>query len=681
MQNEGVAERTEPETLRDNISSQAYQQLDAGLKHKQPRVEVWNKANDLYHNKKEPAMVGRFNVPLPIVSGYVDTLHAKLDDSPYLEFQMMARADSRRTKKIGAAWAIDSSSSRANWKKKDRAARKIAIMTGRGNYKIFAENDPTYKHYLEVVDSYDLVTDPIGGSNLEDHRFVFQDNIFRSKDDLEGGKQYNKEQVKKLSLAMGNEGFAKNEVSFRNKLNKFFALGIDDNNLKDYDGVQLFRLTEGMTIWKGERWYILFEPTTKIWVRCEKMKDVFEARVTDWLKRMGVTRPPLLPWVSFATHEDPFVFWSKAPVEDIIPIAVSMKVIFNQALYNINKRNAGQRAYDPAIFKRPDLLEYRPDGLTPGNATDAGKNLSQGIYEFRTEDNTAITVNLMNFLDNFLGQKTGITASAQGAADKDAKVGVYYGDLQQVADRLGLYNKSYHEAWEQLGIRYIRDLWENFSEKILVRWIGGDGVQFDELREEDIDPELVAIVKGGNIEAEQNALKQKQKTDTLTKISANPRLAALINPQWELEQSLRDGGYEEEDIRQATDLMTFGSQEELSVAEQAIQDIKEGKEPEFYYGATTAFMQKLVNFATKKRNYITFAQYDTIMKFAYSHRQIATENMLRLAEFMQLKSIMARTPGTEMVEGPRGAVPNTPGGTASRSQNMSEMASPGIPTA
>lgn len=289
MNNEGVGERAEPDKLRDNIATQAYQQLDAGLKHKQPRVEAWNKAFDLYHNKKEPAMVGRFNVPLPIVSGYVDTLHAKLDDSPYLEFERMARADDRRKKKIGAAWSIDSSSSRANWKKKDRAVRKIAIFTGRGNYKIFAENDPTYKHYLEVVDSYDLVTDPIGGSNLEDHRFVFQDNIFRSKEDLEGSKRYNQGQVAKLVLAMGDESFAKNEISFRNKLNKFFALGIDDNNLKNYDGVQLFRLTEGMTIWKGTRYYILFEPTTGIWVRCEKLADVFESRVTDWLKKMGIT--------------------------------------------------------------------------------------------------------------------------------------------------------------------------------------------------------------------------------------------------------------------------------------------------------------------------------------------------------------------------------------------------------
>lgn len=638
---------------KDDIATQAVLQIQDGLKHKQPRVEAWQKAENLYQNKKEPTMVGRFNVPLPILGGYVDTLMSKIDEAPALEFQMMGKADYLRSKKITAAWEIDSSSARANWAKKDRAAKKICIFTGRAIYKIYAENDPTYAHYLEVVDSYDYIADPIGGSDLENHRFGFQDNIFRSKHDLLNGKQYDKSQVAKLVATVGDEAFTKNELAFRNKLNRFTAVGLDDNNLKNYDGQHLFRLVEGFTECEGERYWLLIEPETGIWVRCEKLRDVFDSR-----GRGEKSKKTLLPFGSWASHEDPFNFWSKAVVEDIVPIAISMKTVFNQALYNVQKRNNGQRAFDPSIFKNPALLDYRPDGLVPANATEAGKNIGQGIYEFKTEDNTAITVNLIGFLDNFLGTKTGITPSSQGNAEKDKKVGIYFGDLQQVADRMGMYNKSYTECDEQLGIRYIRDIWENFTEKIMVRWVGEDGVEFDELREEDIDPGLVAIVKSGAQEAETTALKQKMKLIALSEISGNPRLAAKINSDWEVEEKLRAAGYDEEEIREATDLQSFGTREEMAEASQAIQDILEGKKPKTYYGATTAFMQKILNFANKKRWAMSLQQYQALMSYAEAHTPIASENMTRQALFMDVNKTIAGAQNPIPGQGGQPQIPN-----------------------
>ena len=674
MQGDKDAERGEDLVLRDHIAKQALDQFKPGLKHRESSVDRWNRNEDMYQNKVGPALEGRFNVPLPIMSGFVDTLHAKIDDKPALEFSLQGKADFKRAKKVTATHRIDSSSARANWAKKDRISKKMAIPTGIGGFKIFAENDPKYKHFLEAIDPYDWVADPIGGSDVELHRFGFQDNIFKSEFQIRGVKHYNQDQVEQLVSSNGDAEFKRNELSLRGKLNRFSAIGmdIDHGGLKDFAGDNLFRLTEGFTDYKGERWYVLMDMETGIWLRVEKLRDVFDSK-----GRGNKDEKTMLPWVFWHTHPDPFNFYSKAPADDIYPIASAMRTIFNQGLYNISKRNAGQRAYDPDIFTNPAQLEFRPDGLVAAYASQQGKNIGQGVYEFQTPDNTPITINLMNYLDNFLGQKTGITASAQGATDKDAKVGVYYGDLQQVADRLGLYNKEYSDAWECLGYRYIRDLWENFSEGVMIEWLGEDGIQIDELMKEDIDPSLVAIVKGGNAEIAANELQKRQKRDTIAQIQGNPLEASLLNPRWTIENKMRFGGFDEEEIREATDQLNFGSREELSDASQAIQDILQGKDVEVNFGATTAYMQKIVNFATKNRSHLEPKQVNDLMQHALLHKDLALENLERLALLQRINpQVPQGASPTAPVVPANTAVPNTPEGTFQRSGETSEALTP-----
>lgn len=610
-------------SLADKLTAIACKMVRTCVNFRQPRLDEVEKNFTLYANKKEPALKGRFNVPIPIVGGFVDTLMAKIDDPPKIAFGQNDEADFKKAKKVTAAWDRESQSKVLKLARKDRNSKKYAALTGRAVLKYYADSFPDYAPHLEITDLYDFIFEPMGGSDLDNHLFCGQMNIFRSDFDLDEGVKngiYDPLQTRLLKTRILSNESKKNEDIYRNKQRRMREIGLDIDT-HNYIGENVFNLTELCLTYNGKRYYLFFDYTTATWVRAEELKTIFKSN--------------LYPYISWATHEDEYNFLSKAPADDIRPIAESMKIVFNQALDNLQKRNWGQKAYDKDIFPNPEQLEWRPNGLITAETNDK-RPIASGIYEFQTPDNTTITVNLMNYLDNFLGQKTGITPSAQGVTDKDAKVGIYFGDLQQTADRLGLYNKMYAEAWSDLGARYLWGLREHMREGMLVKLIGADGIEWDELNKKDLNPtkEFEIIVKGGNAEEQIDEIKKKTKQESLSAIITNPLYARTLSPRWVVENVLRNGGWEDQDIKVALDLQNEGNQEILSEAAQAIQDILEGKAPGLNRQANAAFVQKIVDFATD--NNVSMPVYTMLMQYAKAHLQIAMENTARKARMMTM---------------------------------------------
>jgi hypothetical protein len=105
----------------------------------------------------------------------------------------------------------------------------------------------------------------------------------------------------------------------------------------------------------------------------------------------------------------------------MIPIAEVMRVLINQELDNRNKRNYGQRGYDPAIVPDPSQLEWRQDGLVAfksGSAQLLG-DMSKGIFNFETAELRG-TLELTQYLDGLWKEKTGVNSEAQGQTDSSA---------------------------------------------------------------------------------------------------------------------------------------------------------------------------------------------------------------------------------------------------------------------
>ncbi|MHA1420274.1 MAG: portal protein, partial [Candidatus Heimdallarchaeaceae archaeon] len=613
----------------------------------------------------------KFSINLPVMSGFVDTLLSKIDDPPIVNFGYTDLADLKRSLKVSSAWKIDSDTNHGNWNFKDRCEKKLAIFSGRGITKYFAESDPKYKSNLDVIDHNNFLCEPKGGGHLSNHSFMGEQNIWKTKTQLEGDI-YDQTQVNKLFNALNTDDFKKNEQLYKEATERFDSLGLDIES-NTYVGVPTVRFIEWYMTHEGERYYLLFEYSTGIWVRAHKLSDVFESN--EW------------PYVSWATNPDAFNFWSKAPADDARPLCEIMDVLFTQTINNRQKINAGMRGYDFEAIPDPSQLEYRPDGLVEFKLAQ-GRRIQDAVYEFKTEGLDG-TIDLMGIVDSLLGRKTGITSDIQGSADEDMKVGVYFGNLQQVADRLGLFNKSYKEAWAEKGLRYWHGLKEHLTENMAVKMIGSRGIEWDDLTKEDLRPitEFDITITGGSSEERLNEVQKREKKESLMLIQKDPDLKMTTNLNWLRTQILMVGGYDEADIKMAADKENEGNLELFSEAEQAIQDILQGREPQINRGANTAFIKYIMDFALDK---IDFGKnesdkkemqkkewYMKLMEYAEAHVIIAAENMARMANMMALN----RPPKEEKPEEGKLGVsekvdvrepsPETPEETMSMSQKIS----------
>ena len=92
--------------LKTKLIQIATKQIDTCLNFRQPRLDVIEKYLKMYAGKVERQLKGRSNVPLPILSGYVDTLMSKIDDMPIIQFEQTEEADYKVAKKVSKVYQI-----------------------------------------------------------------------------------------------------------------------------------------------------------------------------------------------------------------------------------------------------------------------------------------------------------------------------------------------------------------------------------------------------------------------------------------------------------------------------------------------------------------------------------------------------------------------------------------------
>jgi hypothetical protein len=618
-------EKTEDDLAKiaDRLVTIAAKQYDAAVKYRQPKLEKIMKAEELYFNVVTRTLKGRFNVPLPIVSGFVDTLLAKIDDEITINFDAQEDADKIKCRKCTAAIKYDSAPTRGMWAIKDILMKKLAIFAGRTQAAVFSASDPKYKNFFEIVDLFDFLCEPEGGWFLENHLFCGRENIFRTKYDLENGSQYDQGQVAKLITAVGTKEFKDANDLFLNRLKRHQNLGLDQN-VNNYVGVDLYNLAE----WNmydtvtGKRYYLFFEPRARIWTRIVPLEEITGEPEEGEL--------PKYMFKSWATHPDAWNYLSKAPVDDVVPVAVAMKTITNFMFDDVQKRLWGQRIYDPEIITDPSQLEWdRPDKLIMATVPN-GKRITDGIYEFPTGDKSTITVNLLDYFRTFVGTEAGVSAQEKGNSDEKL-LGIAEINQGEVADRLGLLNKFYIQFYAEVGDAYLSGLKMCMTERMLIRMIGEDGVESAEITREDLKfsskPDV--LITGGKSEARKNQTLQETKTNAL--INVAKLFPNVLNPKIAAENLLRNAQWEQKEITPILDPTLDGNEEEEVRASQAIQDVLNKKKPEMYLGATTRFAQKIIDYCdnTKVDKYFTDPMRIGLITYAIAHMKVIDENMAR----------------------------------------------------
>jgi hypothetical protein len=663
---------TDRERLARDLVSIARQQVDVSMKFKRSRMEEVQKSLDQYNLKMGRTLKGRWNVPLPFMAGYIDALLSKTDDPPKIKVSHQDLADSRRAAKVQAKWDQDSTAVDNRWAEKDRDMKFLAAFYGVAIGKYFAYNDEdgVYHSHFGYVDPLDFECEPMGGQDLRRHKFKGERNVFKTRSELEAGALkgiYDKKQVLHLISVVGSEEYKKFEKMHEEKTDRMKSLGFDTDS-NSYIGVPIFNFTE----WymedpnSGEWYYILFEPRSQIWVRFECVTDIFE----DY-------GPGDTPYDAWHTHRNPFVFWSKAPADDMRPAGEALGIMFNQMLDARDRNIYAQRGYDPDMVVDPSQLIYTENGLVEIK-TDGVKPISSAIYQFKVEgSDEAGTINLMEYIDNVMGLKTGITPSTQGESE-DKRVGIYYGNLQQVADRLGLYNKAYSEFYGRTGHKYYLNLKQYVkTNKMMVRMVGLRGYNWEELTKEDLDPtrDFNIEVVGGQAQAQFDEMQKKTKIESLTAAAT----LGKVNPEVYTEEMLRNGGWEEGQIKRLMDMQSYGSEDMISFAEQAVQDIVyNDKKPKLYRKATFFFMQYILDKADELYDYqgVSLQDYQNLLEYAKLHVQFAAYNSAKNVRMQAALMNPAMAGGGGGLPAPKGATqgatpadagvvvpPGSPGGT------------------
>jgi len=658
--------KLQTDRLAEEAMNVAVRQIASCYDFKKPRLARVDKYWQLYDGKVDKKLRQLFNVPIPVFPGMVDTLNALYDTPIDLTFQEGDASDYFKVQKINGAFRreVMNTATTSKWDSKLSLVRKYAIMEGRGTVEYSVSSDPEYCSNLEPILLKHFNFQPKGGLYLENHLFAGREDIEKTLYELEEGAKsglYNKEQVALLKSRSAGSDWLPADDPVANKLDRFKALGLDPEN-NSYVGQTVYKLASHILQIRGQRYYLLFHPYTRTWLRFEKWSDICSSDE--------------YPWKSYATHEDLENFLSKSYGDDLFPAADSVIAMFNQELTNREKRNFHARAYDKDMFtdvRKLDEAQHRPDALIPVDTKQGSRRISEGIYSFETPELNG-TIDLIDWISGTLGRNTGATDLSMGSTQEvSKKASVTFAEQKSVSKRLGWSSQPFQTFMGDLGRAYITGLKDHMPAKMAIRIMGEKGWDWDEVTrlELDLKRDVDVIIQSRDEQMRQSELRKEKREKALLALAQSPN----INSKKRDEEILRSvGEYEDQEIAEFLDVQTYQDKKSLAKASEAIQLIKGGQTPDLWYGATTAFMQKLVDFATDNRAKYP-NEYSRILEYALSHRDIVRENIERKVSEQSLAPTPTTSASSAVSDTPTPETANAGmSGGMSRAMNMAEAA-------
>ena len=603
--------------LEDTIAHLARQLLVQSQTYKQVRMLRIAEYERAYNNDVLPKLRQLFNVSLPIFSGMIDELLAMFNDQVQIKFNATNPSQYLVTPKLQAHWNAerDSTAPNAMWNYKARTDRFNAVLSGRGIFKEYAKNDPEYKNVLEVVNYSDFHCEPMGGGILEKHLFAGTEGNYKTKYELMASKKYNQEQVKKLTTyGWSDRLFQDLDTTYGTQFARWRALGLNPEG-NSFTGEPTYNLCDFIVTYNGVRYNVVFEPCSGIWVYCKRWTEDYPSG--------------LLPYKSYATHEDDKNFWSKSYADDLYPVGQSVITLFNQELTNREKQNFNSRAFDKDMFTdvaKLDAAQYRPDSLVPADTMGGTKQIANGIYAFKTPELQG-TVDLISWISEYTGSKTGAEELPPKGTSK-ASVAIQIS--QKTSKRVGLRSDSWKECYAQLGLTFIEGMREYMPSKISIQVIGENGfIEEQELKR-------IEVRRAGNIgisitssteQESQDAMKKDGRMQAIKMVTENQNLS-----KYEKETIYRDiGNFDEAEIALLLDTQGSISKKQIAHASQAIQAILTNKKPEIYYGADISYLNYFQSYIIDNKNHVEGKE-KAFGEFLNTMAPIIKKNMMDIAK-------------------------------------------------
>lgn len=602
-----------------NFTEQCVQESKYALDYRRGRVPAWQENEDLYYLKPQPTIKGRSNYVLPLMPKYVDTLLSKIDDNPMIEFIAVEDADKIKAKKCTKAWKYDASPVRGNWNFKDLLGKKQNILYGRtiANYMSYVKSGKYYSDF-NIVDVYDFLVDPrVGGVDLENASYLGIDNIFLDKSYFYKNPQRNElflmDNVKEIFNSISKDQIHDYDNKFHEKENRYQALDLDFKTY-NYKSDKFAKFRGWYSTINGIRYFILFNPETELAVRVVKLDIPFKTPNPN-------TGLPYWPFASWACNADQFEFWTPSPADRIRENIKIESVLINQAIDNRNFQNYGMVGVDKNAISNLALLKPRPQGIVPIDVPK-GDSIQSKLFQF-AYPGLGDTVNLYNLLEDLNAKESGMTEEAQGGTRASKKATVYMGDMQQVADRLGLKNKFYKSYYERLGILYSFGLKDNYTEKTAINVLGEDGAEMVKLLKEDTMPSFDIDVRGTQAEANDEIMLNEKKSTILASLMN----IGKINVDEATKYLLEEAKFSSDEVQRLLELHGKGSVESIVKAKEENQKMTKGEEVKPDPTAMPIHIKTHINYV--RDNKVKPKVADRILAHAQSEMPIAIKNVAR----------------------------------------------------
>jgi DNA-binding transcriptional MerR regulator len=206
--------------------------------------------------------------------------------------------------------------------------------------------------------------------------------------------------------------------------------------------------------------------------------------------------------------------------------------------------------------------------------------------------NTPILV--YNTLEGIQQLESGITAAAKGVADED-KVGIYEGNQANVADRYGVWNKSYTQGYKRFAVLYKNGIEDNLSMKVAVKILGSKGLEetvFVSRRDLKPQAEWSIMIESSNAEEQADAADKRNKLTFMSQYRNDP----LINQKMLFEQGAELVGFSNDEIRQFLDASEYGEADLIAEAERDMEDLLNKKIIEPNERANTVYANHILDY-------------------------------------------------------------------------------------
>lgn len=607
---------------RDLIVTQALDEIRFARRHKEGKVNNWQKNESMYFGKKEKTEDARANVDLGRMQEHVHTLLSKIDSPLTFKFNKKKDAQLKRVERLNALKDYDSD--RNFWDIKDIVAKKQAIVYGRAVFSYFASSVGGYKPNLENVDVYDFLIDPsAGGIDLEQGRYMGRWGVVKDRYELKGNKDYISTEVAILLGGNGNSTTRTTEEI--NKDNRSYALNAQQRE-KELQSKDKFKFWEWFTTYEGERYYLLMDESGRC-IRAEKLVDLFESN--------------LWPFWSYAAFPDLTEFWTPSYCDYVREIFMAQSKSINQMLDNAEQINKPQKIVDKSAVRNLSQLKYRRGGnyIEVENGADANKAV-------RFVDTPSINTPIQVFqqLENIQQRASG-TANAGGDVDTAGRATIYEGNVAQEADRFGLLNKSYSFGYKRFAKLWEHGVRENLTKKIAVDILGPDGVDIEMLGKTDLfkgKEDFAVMVESSNAELQLSEQKKRGIAAFYSSMIGNP---TVPNQKKVLERLGEIAGEDAEQLRQVLDTTEYGNAQIMSEAERDIEIILDGNMPRPNRIANTAYKQRFVDYMQDHEEDIDEETFMRMVQYIQSLDQVIISNTRRQAREEANKQLAAGESG------------------------------------